>query len=167
MSIQVEDEKYQSAPAEETQVASYIRSVKENWMPGLTVALVSVPLSVALAIASGCTPTMGMSTAIYGPAVSGMIGGSAYNILGPAGALVNINNKLVMDNEGTQIIPYVAITAGMMTLFVWLLGLEKYCTIIPNSVLEGFSLSVALTIGLGQLNSAFGIVPKVVYKQFY
>lgn len=171
MSDKVDDD-YQQAPEsneeELTMMGSLCKKFKENWMSGTTVALVSVPLSTALAIASGCTPTMGISTAIYGPAVSGLIGGSNYNILGPAGALVNINHKLVMDNDDdTQIIPYVAITAGIMILFVWLLRLEKYCMIIPNSVLEGFSFGVAVTIGFGQLNSAFGIVPKVVYKKFY
>jgi MFS superfamily sulfate permease-like transporter len=52
--------------------------------------LVSLPLSTALAIASGAQPMQGISTGIWGSAM----GGSAYNILGPAGALVNNLNKL-------------------------------------------------------------------------
>jgi MFS superfamily sulfate permease-like transporter len=80
---------------EETISQKYMRLVKENIGPGITVALVSIPLSTALAIASGATPIMGLSAAIYGPCISGIIGGSNYNILGPAGALVNIINGLV------------------------------------------------------------------------
>ena len=70
----------------------------ENFGPGITVSLVSIPLSCALAIASGGTPMMGLSSAIYGPAIGGLVGGSNYNILGPAGALVNILNKLSFEN---------------------------------------------------------------------
>ena len=69
---------------------------KENLLSGITVSLVSIPLSCALAIASGATPMMGLSAAIYGPAVGGLVGGSNYNILGPAGALVNILNRLAL-----------------------------------------------------------------------
>ena len=117
----------------------------------------SIPLSCALAIASGATPMMGLSAAIYGPAVGGLVGGSNYNILGPAGALVNILNRLALEN-GREIIPWVAFFAGLISLGVWALKLERYCTLIPNSVLEGFSFGVALTIGLGQLNFALGII---------
>ena len=91
---------------------------------------------------------MGLSAAIYGPGVGGLVGGSDYNILGPAGALVNILNRLAMEN-GREIIPWVAFFAGLLSLGVWALKLERYCTLIPNSVLEGFSFGVALTIGLG------------------
>ncbi len=111
-------------------------------------ALVSIPLSTALAIASGATPIMGLSAAIYAPCISGIIGGSNYNILGPAGALVNIINGLVQEN-GVKIVPLVAIFSGIFIAIVYALKLEKFCTLIPLSVLEGFSLGVAITIGCG------------------
>jgi SulP family sulfate permease len=68
----------------------WAKLVKENVGPGIVVSLVSIPLSTALSIASGCNPMMGLSSAVYGPAIGGILGGSNYNILGPAGALVNI-----------------------------------------------------------------------------
>lgn len=68
--------------------------VKENFFSGVTVALVSIPLSSALAMAQGGTAMMGLETAVYGPAIGGILGGSNYNILGPAGALVNIVSTL-------------------------------------------------------------------------
>ena len=122
--------------------------IRDNWMPGLTVSLVSVPLSTALAIASGCTPMMGLASAVFGPATGGLIGGSHYNILGPAGALVNINHALVYDYD-REIIPFVTFFSGFITLLVWLFKLEQYCAMLPTSVLEGFSLGVATTIGCG------------------
>jgi MFS superfamily sulfate permease-like transporter len=50
---------------------------------------------------------------------------------------------------------------------VYALKLEKFCTLIPLSVLEGFSLGVAITIGCGQLNSAFGLRNLTKHKEFY
>lgn len=85
---------------------------------------------------------------IYGPMMGGLFGGSNYNILGPAGALVNNLSKL-SGEYGPDIIPMVALGSGMMSFCVYLLKLEKYCTLIPVSVLEGFSLGVAITIGCG------------------
>lgn len=80
--------------------------------------MVSIPLSVALAIASGAAPMQGLSAAIYGPCVGGLVGGSNYNILGPAGALVNILNGLAVEN-GPEIIPWVAFFAGIFSLGIW------------------------------------------------
>jgi sulfate permease, SulP family len=56
--------------------------------------LVSLPLSTALAIASGAEPMQGISTGIWGSGMGGLFGGSNYNILGPAGALVNNLSEL-------------------------------------------------------------------------
>ena len=151
---------------EETFSKKYLRLVKENIGSGITVALVSVPLSTALSIASGCTPMMGLSAAIYGPLVAGLIGGSDYNILGPAGALVNILSGLVAE-DGQKIIPLVAFVSGIFAAIVWALKLEKFCALISISVLEGFSLSVAVAIGCGQLNNAFGLGNLPRHKEFY
>ena len=125
-----------------------MRLIKENIGPGITVALVAIPLSVALSIASGATPIMGLSTGIFAPCIAGIIGGSNYNILGTAGALANLINGLVSEN-GVEIVPLVAIVTGIFSGIVYFLKLEKYCMLIPVSVLEGFSLAVAIAIGGG------------------
>ena len=76
------------------------------------------------------------------------------------GALVNIN-KLYSGTYGPEILPWLAFVSGLMSLLVWMTKLEKYCTIIPNSVLEGFSFSVALVIGFGQTRNALGITATI------
>lgn len=133
-----------------------MKLVKENIGPGIVVSLVSIPLSTALSMASLCTPMMGLSSAIYGPAIGGILGGSDYNILGPAGALVAVLSSLV-NEYGQEIVPWVAIFAGIFSVGVWAANLNAYCTLIPNSVLEGFSMGVGVTIGCGQLNFALGL----------
>ena len=60
----------------------------------------------------------------------------------------------------------IALVSGIIEVVVYNLKLEKYCTIIPLSVLEGFSMGVAIVIGGGQLNNALGINPKR-HKEFY
>ena len=85
--------------------------------------------------------------------------------MGPAGALVNIlNYHSAID--GVKIIPWLALVNGAITFLVWAFNLQGYCTILPISVLEGFSLGVALTIGLSQFNFAFQINP-ARHKHFY
>jgi len=153
-------------PVEESQGDRIKRLVKENMYSGITVALVSLPLSSALAMAQGATAMMGLTTGIFGPGIQGVIGGSHYNILGPAGALVNIVNALSTKN-GMAIIPWCATLAGAMSFVVYLLKFENYCTMLPTSVLEGFSLGVATTIGLGQIAFAFGLVGLKVQSEFY
>lgn len=95
-----------------------------------------------------------------------MIGGSNYNILGPAGALVNIISTLVVAN-GIKIVPLVAIVSGVMESIVYALKLEKFCAVIPLSVLEGFSMGVAIVIGCGQLNNAFGLTITKRHQEFH
>ena len=114
---------------------------------GITVALVAVPLAGALSIASSAAPIMGLKSAIYGPLLAGILGGSHYTVLGPAASLVGVLHALEYEN-GIEIIPLVAIVGGVAILAVWGLKLEKYFLILPLSVLGGFSFSVGITMGL-------------------
>jgi MFS superfamily sulfate permease-like transporter len=130
--------------------------------------MVALCLSIALSIASGGTPMMGLQAAIYGPFVAGAFGGSAYNILGPAGALVNILNKESAE-WGPEILPAMAIFGGLMGLCVFYAAGHKFVNEIDEqvAVLEGFSLAVAIVIGGGQLNNALGLRGLTRYPEFY
>lgn len=165
-----DDDNYQAVKSEDKMDSAQVKKlVKENLYSGITVALVSTPLSTALAMAQGATAMMGLSTAIYGPGIQGVIGGSHYNILGPAGALVNIVNN-IKETLGVAAIPWSAFVAGVMSFLVYLVKFEHFCTMLPTSVLEGFSLGVATTIGLGQVGFALGLPPpqgKEFYEKVY
>lgn len=165
-----DDDNYQAVKSEDKMDSAQVKKlVKENLYSGITVALVSTPLSTALAMAQGATAMMGLSTAIYGPGIQGVIGGSHYNILGPAGALVNIVNN-IKETLGVAAIPWSALVAGAMSFLVYLVKFEHFCTMLPTSVLEGFSLGVATTIGLGQVGFALGLPPpqgKEFYEKVY
>lgn len=129
--------------------------LRQNWKAGLAVSLVSLPLSVALAIASGATPTQGIITGIWAGLIGAIFGGSHYNIIGPTGALSGVLIGYVFV-YGFQMLPFVALLSGMLILMAYFFHLDRYIIFIPQSVVHGFTLGVAFIIGLGQLNNAVG-----------
>jgi SulP family sulfate permease len=135
---------------------SFYDAIKSNAQASCLVALVSLALSIGLGIASGSTPISGLRTAIWGGIACGMFGSSPFNIVGPAGALSGMLN-MYSAKWGTDILPWIAIISGGCCFIILRLRLTRYCLFMPKSVFEGFTLSVALTIGFKQINYAFGL----------
>eukprot|EP00808_Paulinella_micropora_P028470 g82139.t1 len=136
-----------------------------NLRSAVTVALVSLSLSIALGIASGTTPVAGLATAIWGGLTMGIIGSSNYNILGPAGALCGMLKGYSL-HWGPEILPWISICSAACIFLVRVFRMQGYLLIMPKSVFEGFTLAVGIIIGLGQLNNAFGIKPAQHEKFF-
>lgn len=133
-----------------------VHAIKKNWKAGLTVALVSIPLSISLAIASQTTPIVGIITAIWAGLTASILGGSNFNIIGPTGALSGILATFAL-SHGAQYLPMLAIMAGIFILIAYWFTLERYLIFIPASTIHGFTLGVACIIALSQLNFALGI----------
>lgn len=138
-----------------------LKRIAQNWRSGLTVALISIPLSISLAVASGARPEMGLITAIWAGLIASIFGGSQYNIVGPAGALSAALAAFSI-SEGMELLPTLAIVTGVFIFIAYLFKLERYLVLVPGAVMHGFSLGVGVIIGLGQLNFAFGLknIPK-------
>lgn len=143
-----------------------IEPIKHNLRSGVTVALVSMPLSVSLAVASNATPIVGIITAIWAGLVTSLFGGSHFNIVGPTGALSGIVATYVLAN-GMGSLPALTIIAGVMMLVAYALRLERYLILIPSSVIHGFTLGVAVIIGASQLNAAFGLSSLPAHESFF
>lgn len=141
-----------------------ISRIKRNWQSGITVALVSVPLSISLAVASQTTPLTGIITAIWAGLIASLFAGSNFNIIGPTGALSGILATFALVHGG-QALPMLALVTGALILVAYLLRVEKYLIFIPGSTIHGFTLGVACIIGLNQLNFALGLsgLPKHEY----
>lgn len=151
---------------EKEKVSSFVaKKLKENWKSGITVSLVSVPLSVSLAIAGGATPLMGIITAVWAGLFAAILGGSNFNIVGPTGALSGLLLVFAINN-GVDALPLLAIATGLVILAIWVLRLERYIVFIPASVLHGFTLGVAFIIGLNQLNFALGLKKLPQHEKF-
>lgn len=131
-------------------------NLKRNWKSGITVSLVSIPLSVSLAVAANATPLMGIITGVWAGLVASFFGGSNFNIVGPTGALSGILAMFAI-THGVDALPALAVASGVIILVSFALRLEKYIILIPSSVIHGFTLGVAFIIGLNQLNYALGL----------
>ncbi len=134
----------------------FFSHVKNNWKSGFTVALVSIPLAVSLSVAANASPVMGIITAVWAGIVAAIFGGSNYNIVGPTGALSGMLAAFAI-NYGYSSLPLLAILSGVIILVFFALRFERYIVLIPSSVVHGFTLGVALIIGLNQLNFALGL----------
>jgi SulP family sulfate permease len=134
-------------------------NLSQNWAAGLTVALVSLPLGIALSIASGAGPIPGVITGVWAGLIAAIFGGSKYNIIGAAGALTTILFAFANFNgqELVFALPLLAMTTGLVTLIIWMLRLDKYLIYIPSSVMYGFAAGVAILIAFGQINDALGL----------
>lgn len=128
----------------------------ENWKSGITVGLVSLPVSISLAVASGSTPSAGIMSAIVSGIVMGILGGSNYNILGPTGSLTSFLQNCCL-KYGMSSLPYFAMVAGAYTFLLRMYSLEKFIDLFPIPVNEGFTLGIALVMMIGQINNIFGI----------
>ncbi len=127
-----------------------------NWKSALTVSLVSIPLAIALTLASGGTPTQGIITAFGAGLLGALLGGSHFNIIGPTGALSGILVAFTIVN-GSITLPIIAILSGIIILIFYFLKFDKYIIFIPSSVVHGFTLGVAFIIALGQLDNILGL----------
>lgn len=145
---------------------SLTNKIKENWQSGLTVALVSIPLSISLAVASHTSPLTGIITAIWAGIMASILGGSNFNIVGPTGALSGILATYAIVH-GAEKLPMLAIIAGLMILVAYAIRLERYLVLIPSSVIHGFTLGVAFIIGFNQFNFAFGLSGLATHEKFF
>lgn len=141
-------------------------NLKKNLKSGLTVSLISIPLSVSLAVSSGATPVIGIITALWAGLVAAILGGSNFNIIGPTGALSGIIASYVI-LHGLDGLAMLTIITGVFIILAYALKLERYLILIPSSVIHGFTLGVAIIIGLGQFNFALGLKDLKVHETFF
>ena len=128
---------------------------KRDVLSGLTVAVVAIPLSIAFAIASGATPTIGLFTAIIGGFIVSFLGGSKYNISGPAGAFIGVIFGVIA-HYGYNGLLISNFMAGIFLILFAIFKLGKFVKKIPNVVITGFSLGLGLDIFSGQVPDFFG-----------
>jgi SulP family sulfate permease len=123
---------------------------------GLTVAIVALPLSMAIAIASGVTPDRGLYTAVVGGFIVSLLGGSRFQIGGPAGAFI-VLVSLTAERHGVDGVILATSMAGVFLIAAGLLRLGTYIKFIPYPVTVGFTAGIAVIIFTSQLKDLFGI----------
>ncbi|HVY53376.1 MAG TPA: bifunctional SulP family inorganic anion transporter/carbonic anhydrase, partial [Gammaproteobacteria bacterium] len=125
---------------------------------GMTVAFVSIPLSLAIALASNVPPATGLITAIVAGIVCALFGGSALSVSGPAAAMSVLIADIVQ-KFGLEALILIGMVAGVMQLISGILGLGRLGRYVPMPVISGFTAGIGVIILIGQLPRAFGLMP--------
>src|SRR5215813_7841469 len=133
-----------------------LEDFKADVLAGLTVAIVALPLSMAIAIASGVTPDRGLYTAIVGGFLISALGGSRFQIGGPAGAFIVLIASIV-ERHGYDGLVLATVMAGVMMMAVGFLRLGTYIKYIPFPVTVGFTAGIAVIIFASQLRDLLGL----------
>ena len=132
------------------------KQFSSDLIAGIIVAIIALPLSIALAIASGVTPERGLYTAIVAGFVIAALGGSRVNISGPTAAFATIVAGIVAQ-FGMEGLVIATIMAGLILILMGICRLGSLIKFIPYTITTGFTSGIALTIVIGQLKDFFGL----------
>src|ERR1700726_3978210 len=133
-----------------------VADFRADAISGLTVAIVALPLSMAIAIASGVTPDRGLYTAVIGGFIVSLLGGSRFQIGGPAGAFI-VLVAVTAERHGIDGVILATAMAGVFLVAAGLLRLGTYIKFIPYPVTVGFTAGIAVIIFASQLRDLLGI----------
>ncbi|MFV0334630.1 MAG: SulP family inorganic anion transporter [Tropicimonas sp.] len=130
--------------------------LKSDAIAGLTVAIVALPLSMAIAIASGATPAQGLYTAIVGGFLVSLLGGSRFQIGGPAGAFIVLVAATVAQHGAGGLV-LATFLSGLLLATAGFLRLGTFVKFIPFPVTVGFTAGIAVIIFASQIKELFGL----------
>ena len=125
-------------------------------LAGLTVALVALPLSIAIAIASGAPPAAGLVTAVIAGFLISALGGSRVQIGGPTGAFIVVVYG-VIHAHGFDGLLQATLMAGAILLVAGFLGVGRLIHHVPVAVIEGFTIGIAIVIAVSQVKDLAGM----------
>lgn len=132
------------------------KKLVNDLVAGLIVAIIALPLSIALAIASGVSPEKGLYTAIVAGFVIALFGGSAVNISGPTAAFATIVAGIVAQ-YGTDGLVLATLMAGVLLILMGICHVGSLIKYIPHTITTGFTAGIAVTIVVGQLKDFLGL----------
>ena len=129
-----------------------------DFIAGIIVGIVALPLSIAFAIASGCSPETGLYTAIIAGFAISAFGGTRCQIGGPTGAFTVIIFKIVNDPSlGMTGLATATVLAGIILILLGVFKLGGLVKFIPYTIVIGFTAGIAVTIATGQIGDFLGL----------
>jgi sulfate permease, SulP family len=132
------------------------KSWKIDFVAGVTVGIVALPLALAFGITTGAGASAGLITAVLAGIVAAIFGGSHLQVSGPTGAMTVVLVPIVAHHGITVLVP-LGIMAGILVALSGIFGLGSLINRVPWSVMEGFTLGIAMVIGLQQIPLALGV----------
>lgn len=142
-----------------------LRLFASDAVAGVTVALVALPLSIAIAIASGTPPVAGLVTAIVAGFLISALGGSRVQIGGPTGAFIVVVYGVVHDHGYAGLL-LATFMAGVILLVAGFLRAGRFIQLVPEPVIEGFTIGIAVVIATSQLKDLAGMTGPAMPADF-
>jgi len=130
--------------------------LRHDLLAGLTVAIVALPLSMALAIASGASPASGLTTAIVAGLLISALGGSRVQIGGPTAAFIPVIFNII-DQHGYDGLVLATLMAGAILIVAGVMRLGTLVKYMPQPVITGFTAGIAVSIFTSQIKDALGL----------
>ena len=140
-------------------------SLRADAVAGLTVAIVALPLAMALAIASGASPDKGLVTAIVAGFLISALGGSRVQVGGPTGAFVVVISGVIAQHGYAGLVLATGL-AGLILIVAGYAGLGKLMRFVPMPVVTGFTAGIAVIIASSQVGDFLGLSVKDVPAEF-
>ncbi len=141
-----------------TTLPNYTRALLvKDAIAGVTVAMVALPLSLAIAIASGADPAKGLVTAIVAGFLISLLGGSRVQIGGPTGAFIVVVFSVIAEH-GYDGLVLATFMAGLILLVAGYFRAGNLIRLIPEPVINGFTIGIAIVIATSQLKDLFGLI---------
>lgn len=132
------------------------KQFSKDVISGIIVAVIALPLSIALAIASGVAPEAGIYTAVVAGFITSLLGGSSVQIAGPTAAFATIVAGIVA-KKGLSGLALATVIAGVLLIIMGIFKLGNLIKFIPFSITTGFTAGIALTLVIGQLKDFAGV----------
>jgi SulP family sulfate permease len=151
---------------EDLQSHNWKTTVYRDFSAGLIVAMTAIPMAMGFAMAMGLRPEQGIIAGALACIVGRTFGGSKYQVYGPTAAFIPVIASLIFkygeQNGGTAaqahgFLIFVSIIAGIILMIMGLTGLGKYAKIVPNSIVVGFTIGIAIAIALTNFEDILGI----------
>ena len=133
-----------------------LRAFRDDFISGLTVAIVALPLAMALAIASGATPDKGILTSVVAGFLISAFGGSRFQIGGPTGAFVVVVFNVIAQ-FGYDGLVLATLMAGIMLMAAGAFRIGTFIKYMPQPVVTGFTAGIAVIIASSQIKDFFGL----------
>lgn len=132
------------------------KQLTNDIIAGVIVAIIALPLSIALALASGVNPEQGLYTAIVAGFIVALLGGSRVQIAGPTAAFATIVAGIVA-RQGMDGLIIATVMAGIIMVIMGLCRFGSLIKYIPGTITTGFTFGIAVTIVIGQIKDFFGL----------
>lgn len=155
------DERFEDLKSE-----GWRKVIYRDFSAGLIVALTAIPMAMGFAIAMGLRPEQGIVAGAIACLVGRTFGGSKYQVYGPTAAFIPVIAALMAKygeagggtfEQGHGFLVLVSIISGIVLLFMGLSGMGRFAKLVPNSIIVGFTVGIALVIALSNIGEAFGI----------